>query len=123
MASRRTLIPWAKGRCGLSWNVMVPNTFAASHFVSTSCLPGAAVEHMAMLKKQNYDDLSPQTHEFVSLAIETSGVFNSEELEFVKEIVGRLLFYYILLQEDRLFVPALISRDPEREQYLIFGNF
>ena len=42
-----------------------------------------------MLKKQKYAALS-QTHEFVPLAIETSGVLNSEGLEFVKIIGSQL---------------------------------
>ena len=58
-------------------DVTVPDTFASSHIESTSYLPGAAAEHAATLKKQKYAVLS-QTHEIVPLAIETSGVFNSE---------------------------------------------
>ena len=83
-----TLIPWAIRRC-LTWDVIVPDTFATSHIATTSYLPGAAAEHAATLKKQKYAALS-QTHEFVPLPIETSGVFNSERLAFVKEIDGRL---------------------------------
>ena len=41
-----TLIPWARGRC-LTWDVTVPDTFATSHIVSTSYLPGAAAEQSA----------------------------------------------------------------------------
>ena len=83
-----TLIPWARGRC-LTWDVTVSDTFATSHIASTSYLPGAAAEHAATLKKQKYAALS-HTHEFVPLAIETSGVFNSEGLEFVKKIGSRI---------------------------------
>ena len=72
------LIPWARGRC-LTWDITVPDTFATSHIASTSCLPGAAAEHAATLKKQKYAALS-QTHEFLPLEIETSGVYNSEGL-------------------------------------------
>ena len=52
-------------------------------------LPGAAAEHAATLKKQKYATLS-LIHEFVPLAIETSGVFNSEGLEFIKKIGTRI---------------------------------
>ena len=83
-----TLILWAKGRC-LAWDLTVPDTFATSYNASTSYLPGLAAEHAATLKKQKYTALS-QTHEYVPLAIKTSGVFNSEGLEFVKKIGGRL---------------------------------
>ena len=83
-----TLIPWARGRC-LTWDVTVPDTCAISHIASTSYLPRAAAEHAATLKKQKYAALS-QTHEFVPLAIETSGVFNSEGLEFVKKIGSQI---------------------------------
>ena len=82
------MIPWVKGRC-LTWDVTVPDTFATSHIASTSYLPGAAAEHAATLKKQKYAALS-QTHEFVPQAIETSGVFNSEGLEFVKKIGSQI---------------------------------
>ena len=78
----------AKGRC-LTLDVTVPDTFVTSHIASTSYLPGAAAEHTATLKKQKYAALS-QTHEFVPLAIETSGVFNFIGLEFVKKIGSRI---------------------------------
>ena len=65
------------------------DTCVTSHIASTSYLPGAATEHAVTLKKEKYAALS-QTHEFVSLAIETSGVFNSEGLEFVKKIGSRI---------------------------------
>ena len=83
-----TLIPWAKGRC-LTWDVTFPDAFVTSYIASTSYLPGAAAEHAATLKKQKYAALS-QTHEFVPLANDTSGVFNSEGLELVMKIGGRL---------------------------------
>ena len=82
------LIPWVRERC-LTWDVTVPDTFATSHIASTSYLLRAAAEHAATLKKRKYAALS-QTHEFVPQAIETSGVFNSEGLEFVKKIGSRI---------------------------------
>ena len=57
----------AKGRY-LTWDVIVPDTFATSYIAPTSYLPGAAAEHTATLKKQRYAALS-QTHKFVNLAI------------------------------------------------------
>ena len=60
-----------------------------SHIASTSYVPGAAAEHVAMFKKQKYAALS-QTHEFVPIAIETSGVFNSKGLKLVKKIESRI---------------------------------
>ena len=89
---------------------------------STSYLPGAAAEHAATLKKQKYAALS-QKHEFVPFAIETSGVFNSEGLEFVKKIERRIYNVSSDKKRDRLHVPANIRRNPEREQYLIFWIF
>ena len=83
-----TLIPWAIEQC-LTYDVTVSDTFASSHIASTSYLPGAAAEHAATLKKQKYAALS-QTHEFVPLAIETSGAFNSEGWELVKKIGSRI---------------------------------
>ena len=83
-----TLLPWSRGK-PLAWDVTVPDTFATSHIASTSYLPGVAAEHAATLKQQKYAALS-QTQEVVPLAIETSGAFNSEGLEFVKKIGSRI---------------------------------
>ena len=83
-----TLIPWAKEPC-LTRDATVSDIFATSHIASTSYLPGDTSEHAATLKKQKYAAVL-QTHEFVLLAIESSGIFNSEGLEFVKKIGGPL---------------------------------
>ena len=70
-------------------DVTVPDTFTTLHIASTSYLPVTAAEHAATLKKQKYAAMS-QIHEFVPLAIETSGVYNSEGLDFVKKIGSRI---------------------------------
>ena len=112
------LIPWAKGRC-LTWGVSVPDTLSVSHSASTTCLPETAAENAATLKKEKYAALS-QRHEFVSLAIETRGVYNSEGLEFVKEIGDRLFNMLLNDRKTACLFQRPISHNSKREQYLIF---
>jgi len=83
-----TLIPWSRGRC-LTWDVTVPDTFAASHLPATSLTAGAAAEKAASLNTNKYEDLQT-THLFVPIAIETSSCFNQTGLEFITELGNRL---------------------------------
>ena len=83
-----TLIPWSRGKC-LTWDVTVPDTYAASHISRTSSTPGAAADKAAELKRNKYQSLL-QTHLFVPVAIETSGVLNHEALEFLQELGRRI---------------------------------
>ena len=83
-----TLIPWSRGKC-LTWDVTVPDTFAASHLPATSLVAGSASEKAATLKTTKYMELQA-THLFVPIAIETSGCFNQTGLEFITELGKRL---------------------------------
>ena len=83
-----TLIPWSRGKC-LAWDVTVSDTYAAFHINETSTKPAAAADRAAELKKTKYQFLC-QTHLFVPLAIETSGVFNDEAMVFFQEIGRRM---------------------------------
>ena len=98
-------------RC-LTWDVTFPDTIATSHIASTSYLPGAAAEHAATLEKQKYAALS-QAHEFVPLAIETSGVFNSEGLDFVKKIGVDYPMHHQM--EKRLLTCSSVHQSRSRE--------
>jgi len=82
-----TSIPWSRGRC-LTWDVTVPDTFAASHLPATSLASGAAAEKAASLKTNKYEDLQT-THLFGPIAIETSGCLKTG-LEFITELRNRL---------------------------------
>ena len=83
-----TIIPWSRGRC-LTWDVTVPDTFAASYGHLTSKSAGAAAERAARNKESKYVAIS-ETHHFVPVAVETSGSWHSESLDFVKELGGRI---------------------------------
>jgi hypothetical protein len=83
-----TLIPWSRGKC-LTWDVTVPDTFAASHITTTSLAAGSASEKAASLKTTKYADLLT-THLFVPIAIETSGCINQTGLEFITELGKKL---------------------------------
>ena len=83
-----TLIPWARGKC-LAWDVTVPDTYAASHIRYSSVTPAAAADRAAENKKLKYQSIL-QTHLFTPVAIETTGVFNREALEFLKAIGQRM---------------------------------
>ena len=76
---------------------------------------------MRSSRNKKYAALS-QTHEFVPIAIETSSVFNSEGLEFVKTI-GSRISNASSDEKDRLPVPAYVRRYPETDQYRIFWIF
>src|ERR1043165_221692 len=52
-----TIIPWYRGRC-LSWDVMVPDIFAASYEHLTSQNAGAAAEKAAHNKECKYAAIS-----------------------------------------------------------------
>ena len=82
------LIPWAKGRCR-TWDV---NSFGYirdfAHYVNFLSTRSCS-RTRCDAQETKYTALS-QTPEFVLLAIETSGVFNSEGLEFVKKIGSRI---------------------------------
>ena len=69
----------------MAWDVTVPDTYAASHINETSTKPAAAADRAAEIKKTKYQSLC-QTHLFVPVAIETSGVFNHEAMEFLQDL-------------------------------------
>ena len=83
-----SLIPWSRGRC-VTWDVTVPDTFAASHLSFTSVLAGAAANRAAELKHGKYATLQ-QTHIFTPVAVETSGAWNNEGRDFIQDLGRRL---------------------------------
>ena len=97
-----TLIPWIRGRC-LAWDATTPDTFAASHFARTSSPAGAAASHAAEAKIQKYESLSA-SHFFVPVAIETTGVWCEEGLNFIRELGRRT---------------SLITSDPRETSFLL----
>ena len=82
-----TIIPWVRGKC-LAWDATTPDTLAASHLPSTRNCAGAAAAQAAALKDRKYSALT-STYFFVPIAVETLGPWNSEGLDFVKELGRR----------------------------------
>ena len=83
-----TLIPWSCGRC-LTWDVTVSDTFAKSHLATTSTEAGEAANRAAAAKTLKYATIT-RTHAFVAVALESSGSWSSEGLDFVLELGRRL---------------------------------
>ena len=80
-----TIAPWKNGKC-LVWDATCPDTFAPSYLRLSSREAGGAVAIQAEeRKKQKYSCLS-STHLFTPIAIESSGVFGTEAISFVREL-------------------------------------
>ena len=78
-----TLVPWKVGRC-LTWDVICPDTLAASHRALTSVTPGAAAERAALLKHTKY--AADSRFRSRGYLIETLGPINEEGTSFLCEI-------------------------------------
>ena len=82
-----TLIPWSRGKA-LAWDVMIPDTYAASHLQSTALEAGRAAIHAAEMKCTKYRELDT-THIFILIAIETVGTCDKQATELIEEIGRR----------------------------------
>ena len=83
-----TVVPWKSGRL-LVWDATCPDTFAPSYLPSTASGVGAVAAAAEERKKRKYSHLD-QCHLFVPVAIETTGVFGPETMEFLRELGRRL---------------------------------
>jgi len=97
-----TLIPWSRGKC-LTWDATCSDTVAQSHLTSTCISAGAAAAQAGILKHQKYAALAP-THIFVPVAMETFGPWNTEGLDFIKELGRRT---------------TLVTGDPRETTFLL----
>ena len=97
-----TVVPWKSGRL-LVWDVTCPDTFAPSYLPSAASGVGAVTAAAEERKKRKYSHLD-QCHLFVPVAIETTGVFGPETMEFLREMGRRL---------------QLVSADHNSTTYLI----
>ena len=84
-----TVIPWSRGRC-LIWDVTVPDTFSQSYVTRTAQKAGGAADQAVARKLDKYLDLS-RTHIFVAVAVESSGCWSSESLNFISDLGRRLV--------------------------------
>ena len=82
------MVPW---RCGklLVWDATSPDTFAPSYCLSATSEAGAVAAGAETRKRAKYFCLEP-IYTFIPVAIESSGVFGPQTLEFLKELGNRL---------------------------------
>ena len=83
-----TQVPWNRGRC-LAWDATCPDTFAASHILLSSTQSGSVAAAAERKKCDKYADITAGV-DFIPVAIETSGVWGEQALNFVKDIGRRL---------------------------------
>ena len=81
-----TVIPWSRGKC-FTWDV--PDTFATSHVNDTSSKAGAAADKASTSKTAKYASLC-QSHIFMPIAVETSGIWNKQSYDCIVD-VGRII--------------------------------
>ena len=79
-----SLIPWAKCKC-LAWNITVPGTYADSHLTAISSAAGSTASEAAIHKAAIYVSIA-NTHHFVPVVIETSGVFDKKAEAFLQQV-------------------------------------
>jgi hypothetical protein len=72
------------------WDATCPDTFAASRIQKTSSIAGSAAAQSESSKEAKYSGLI-RTHIFVPVAIESSGVFGEQALEFLNDLGKRLI--------------------------------
>ena len=83
-----TLIPWATGKA-ITWDVMLPDTFAQSHVDDSAILAGAAANHDAT-KKDIQISTSDRHQLCVPVAIKTGGAWDIQAIEFIEELGKRI---------------------------------
>ena len=77
-----SLISWLSGRA-LVWDVTCRDTYVPSYIHLSFTKAGAVAEEATAQKRRLYTELH-STHHFVPLAFETSGVFGTDLLSFLK---------------------------------------
>ena len=79
-----TLAPWKCGQL-LVWDATCPDTYAPSYATIAVAEAGAAANQEERKKQLKYAHLGPG-HIFTPIAIESSGVFGTETLKFLKDL-------------------------------------
>jgi len=82
------LVPWKRERC-LVWDATCPDTYAQSAIHESSVQDGSAALKAELKKSRKYADIISGV-DFISFAIETSGVWGVQTLELVSEFGRRL---------------------------------
>ena len=82
------MVPWLRGRC-LAWDATCPDTYAASHLRANSVQAGSAAATAESRKVAKYVDII-SGDDFVSVAIETSGVWGVQALSLMQDLGRRI---------------------------------
>ena len=85
---RLTIVLWKCGR-SLVWDATCPDTFAPSHILQATREAGAVASAAEVRKRSKYQDLLA-THEFVTIAVETSDAFGPEAEAYIRQVGRRL---------------------------------
>ena len=83
-----SLVPWRRGKF-LVWDATCKDKFAPSYVSFAAREAGLVAKQAEEGKRSNYRHLAA-FHIFVPVAVETSGVFGTEALEFIKVLGHRL---------------------------------
>ena len=83
-----SIIPWKQGRC-LIWNATCHDTFAPTNIPFSCNGAGIVADRAAASKRILYSDLC-QSHIFVPIAIESSGSFGKDALDFLHDLSRRI---------------------------------
>ena len=83
-----TTVPWKCGKL-LVWDATCPDTFAPSYVSQATTAAGEVATHAEDRKCSKYSSL-PVTHDFIPVAIETSGVMGPQSLHFLRELGRRV---------------------------------
>ena len=84
-----SVVPWKSGKL-LVWDATCPDTFAPSYEMSATSEAGAVAALAEVRKEAKYISLC-STHIFTPVVIETSGVFCSKSLSFIRELGRRIV--------------------------------
>ena len=83
-----SLVLWKSGKV-LVWEATCEDTFAPSYISKAAREAGLVAKHAEKRKQAKYRHFV-SSHIFVLVAVETSGVFGTEALEFVKDLGHQL---------------------------------
>ena len=83
-----TTVPWKCGKL-LVWDATCSDTFAPSYVSQATMAAGEVATHAEERKCSKYSSLSV-THDFIPVAIETSGVMGPQPLHFLRELGRRV---------------------------------
>ena len=111
-----TIFPYKAGKC-LIWDATCSDFSSPSHLLKTVTNPSWAPQQAEMAKTQKYRSLA-DSHIFVPLAVETSGIFGSHAFSFLYDLGKRiskyiyssiyLLYFFFKLFSLVNFVPDLV---------------